>query len=74
MKTLNERITEVAFHLQSLTAPQFSSQVQDAVERKNRNSLIAVCKKAKIPVVYIGTVVTVLLSVHPDQKWPPGSA
>ena len=74
MKTLNERITEVAFHLQSLTAPQFSSQVQDAVERKDENSLVAVCKKAKIPAAYLGTVVSVLLSVHPEQKWPPGSS
>jgi hypothetical protein len=71
MKTLNERIADVSFHLQSLTAPKFFSQVQDAVERKDRNSLIQVCKKAKIPAVYLGTVVSVLLSVGPDQKWPP---
>jgi hypothetical protein len=71
MKTLNERIADVAFHLQSLTASKFSSQVQDAVERKDKNSLIAVCKKAKIPTAYIGTVVSVLLSVGPEQKWPP---
>lgn len=70
MKTLNERITDVSFHLQSLTAPEFSSQVQDAVERKDKSSLIQVCKKAKIPEIYLGTVVSVLLSVHPDQKWP----
>ena len=71
MKTLNERIADVAFHLQSLTAPEFSSQVQDAVERKDKNSLIKVCKKAKIPAAYLGTVVSVLLSVGPEQKWPP---
>jgi hypothetical protein len=70
MKTLNERIADVSFHLQSLTAPELFSQVQDAVERKDKNSLIQVCKKAKIPAVYLGTVVSVLLSVHPDQKWP----
>jgi len=70
MKTLNERIADVSFHLQSLTAPEFYSQVQDAVERKDKNSLIKVCKKAKIPGIYLGTVVSVLLSVHPDQKWP----
>jgi hypothetical protein len=70
MKTLNERIADVSSHLQSLTAPEFFSQVQDAVERKDKNSLIQVCKKAKIPAIYLGTVVSVLLSVHPDQKWP----
>ena len=72
MKTLNERIAEVSLHLQSLTAPEFCSEVQDAVERKDKNSLINVCKKAKIPAVYLGTVVSVLLSVGPEQKWPPG--
>lgn len=70
MKTLNERISDVAFHLQSLAAPEFYSKVQDAVERKDKNSLIKVCKKAKIPGSYIDIVVSVLLSVSPEQKWP----
>ena len=70
MKTLKERIADVSFHLQSLAAPEFFSQVQNAVERKDKNSLIQVCKKAKIPAVYLGTVVSVLLSVGPEQKWP----
>jgi hypothetical protein len=71
MKTLNVRIADVSFHLQSLTAPEFFPQVQDAVERKDKNLLIQVCKKAKIPAIYLGTVVSVLLSVGPEQKWPP---
>ena len=71
MKTINERISDVSLHLQSLTAPEFSSQVQDAVQRKDKNSLIRVCKKAKIPAHYLGTVVSVLLSVGTEQKWPP---
>jgi len=71
IKTLNERIADVSFHLQSLTAPEFSVQVQDAVERKDKNTLISVCKKAKIPRTYLGTVVSVLMSVGPNQKWPP---
>ena len=72
MKTINERIAEVAFHLQSLTAPKLSSAVQDAVEKRDKNLLIRLCEKAKIPKIYLGTVVSVLLSVSPDQKWPPG--
>jgi hypothetical protein len=73
MKALNERISDVSFHLQSLAAPEFTSKVQDAVERKDRNSLIKVCKKAKIPGSYIDIVVSVLLSVSPEQKWPSPS-
>jgi hypothetical protein len=70
MKALNERIVDVSYHLQSLAAPGFSPQIQDAVQRKDKNLLIKLCKKAKIPAVYIGTVVSVVLSVSPDQKWP----
>ena len=70
MKPINEKIADVSYHLQSLTAPKISSQVQDAVQRKDRNSLIQLCKKAKIPAAYLGTVVSVLLSVGPEQKWP----
>jgi hypothetical protein len=70
MKTLNQRIADVSYHLQSLTTPEFSTQIQDAVQRKDKNLLIKLCKKAKIPAVYVGTVVSVVLSVSPDQKWP----
>jgi len=70
MKTLNERISDLSFHLQSLAAPDYFSKVQDAVERKDKNALIKVCKKAKIPGNYLNIVVSVLLSVGPDQKWP----
>jgi len=71
MKTLRERLAEVSFHIQSLAAPEFFSEVQDAIERKDRNSLIDICKRAKIPRIYSNTVISVLLSVGPDQKWPP---
>jgi hypothetical protein len=70
MKTVNERISDVSFHLQSLATSEFSPKVQDAVERKDRNSLIKICKKAKIPANYLNIVVSVLLAVSPEQKWP----
>ncbi len=70
MKTLKERIADVSFHLQTLTAPEFSSKVQEAVEKKDRNLLIKICRKAKIPAIYLATVTSVLLSVGPEQKWP----
>ena len=70
MKTLNERIADVSSCLQSLMAPNVFPKVQDAVERKDRNLLVKVCRKAKIPDIYLGSVVSVLLSVGPEQKWP----
>lgn len=70
MNALNKRIADMSFHLQTLAEPEFYSQVEDAVEKKDRNLLIKVCKKAKVPAIYLGTVVSVLLSVNPNQKWP----
>ena len=72
MKTLKERIVDVSSYLQSLTAPSVFPKVQDAVERKDKNLLMKVCRKAKIPEIYLGNVVSVLLSVGPEQKWPAG--
>jgi uncharacterized protein YgiM (DUF1202 family) len=70
MKTLNERLADISLYLQSLNTPKFSSAIQDAVEKKDKISLIKVCKKAGIPETYRGTIVSVILSVSPEQKWP----
>lgn len=70
MKALNERIADVSFHLQTLATPEFCSQIKGAVEKKDRNLLMKVCRKANVPAIYLGTVVSVLLSVGPNQKWP----
>jgi len=70
MKTLKERIADVSFYLQSLTAPDVFPKVQDAVERKDKNLLMKMCRKVKIPEIYLGNVVSVLLAIGPDQKWP----
>ena len=70
MKTLKERIANVSFYLQSLMAPNVFPKVQDAVERKDRNLLMKVCRKAKIPEIYLVVVVSVLLASDPKIKWP----
>ncbi len=70
MITLKERIVDVSSYLQSLITPDMFPKVQDAIERKDKNLLIKVCRKAKIPEMYLGTVASVLLSVSPNQKYP----
>jgi hypothetical protein len=70
MKALNERIVDVSSQLQTLAAPEFYSQVQDAVEKKDRNLLIKICRKAKVPAIYLDVIVSVILSIGPNQKWP----
>ena len=70
MKTLKERIADVSFYLQSLMAPNVFPKVQDAVERKDKNLLMKVCRKVKIPEIYLGIVVSVLLTTGSPGKWP----
>ena len=70
MKDLKERIVDISSHLQSLMTPALYQEVQEAVDKKDKNLLMKVCRKAKIPESYLGTIASVLLSVSPQQKWP----
>lgn len=70
MKDLKQRIGEISFHLQSLRASDIFPKIQKAIERKDKTLLIKTCEEAKIPSVYLGTIISVLLSASPQQKWP----
>ena len=72
MKTLKERIADLSSCLQSLMAPNVFPKVQDAVEKKDKDLLMKLCRKAKIPEIYLGIVASVLFSVGPEQKYPAG--
>ena len=70
MKSLNEKIVNLSQYLQILSTPKFSSEVQAAVGKNDKNALAQVCKKAKIPSSYVHSVISAVLSVSPDYKWP----
>jgi hypothetical protein len=69
MKNMNEKISNISKYLQTLTTKKYSSQVQEAVDKQDKNALAKVCKDASIPSLYIPSVVSVVMSVSP-QKWP----
>ena len=71
MITLKERLADISSCLQSLMAPEVYPKVQEAVEKKDKSLLMKACRKAKVPDKYVGTVASVLLSVSPQQKYPP---
>lgn len=57
-------------YLQRLMEPTVFPQVQNAVEKKDKDLLIDVCRKTRVPEIYIGVVVSVLLSMGTRQpKW-----
>ena len=70
MKNIEERIADVSQHLQRLLDPAVFPEVQNAVERKDKNLLVKICRKIKIPEIYIGVIASVLLLIGPQQKWP----
>jgi len=71
MKDLKERITEISEYLQRLLEPSIYPSVQKAVQANDRDKLSEICRKLKIPPVYISTVIFLVLSVSPEQaKWP----
>jgi len=71
MKNLKERLAEFSQYLQYLMEPAVFPEVQNAVEKKDKNLIVELCRKIKIPEIYIGVIVSVLLSVSPEQwKWP----
>jgi hypothetical protein len=70
MKKLKDRISDVSSCLQSLMTPDVFPKVQEAVEKEDKESLMRVCKKAKVPDRYLGAVVSVIMSVNPEIKYP----
>jgi len=72
MSHLNKNIAELSGCLQSLTTPEFASQVEEAVEKKDKDSLVKICRNAKIPRKYLASIVSALftMSVSPQQKYP----
>ena len=70
MKDLKERIADISQYLQRLMDPAVFPEVQKAVEKKDKDMLVEVCKKTQIPEIYRGVIPSILLSIGPEQKWP----
>ena len=72
MKKINEALSDFSGHLQTLNRPEFACKVEKAIESKNKESLIRICRQAKIPSKYYSDVLATLLSkssASPQQKW-----
>jgi hypothetical protein len=69
MMSINQKISILSANLNKLNSDEFSVQVQNAINKNDKNALVRVCKKAKIPGNYISSIVSVIMSVSP-QKYP----
>jgi len=70
MKDLKERIANISQYLQLLMDPSIFPEVQKAAEKRDTNLLMEACRKSRIPEIYRANVVSIILSVTPQQKWP----
>ena len=71
MKNLKERIAEVSESLQQLTESSVFPEVQNAVENKDKDLVVEVCRKIKVPEIYISDLVSLLFAMSSRQpKWP----
>ena len=70
MTTLKERLVDLSSYIQSLTTPEMFPKVKEAVEKKDKTSLMKLCIRAKIPEAYRSTITSVILSVGPMEKYP----
>jgi hypothetical protein len=71
MNNLSINIVEVSGFLQSLTMPEYSSKVETAVEKNDKEALLVIFNRAKIPNKYFSTIMTALFSMaSPQQKYP----
>lgn len=70
MKNVKERILDISTYLNCLTKREVFAEVQSAVEQQNKKALVGICKRMNIPEIYLASIIGLLLSVAPRQKWP----
>jgi hypothetical protein len=70
MKELKDRIADISTYLNRLTKKEVYSEVQTAVVQQDKEALVGICRKVKVPDIYVGSVISLLLSIAPQQKWP----
>ncbi len=69
--SINIKMGELSGHLQTLRSKEFYPAVEKAVNEGNKNALIEICKKAKIPMEQLGAVVSTLLAMASTlDKYP----
>jgi hypothetical protein len=72
MKKLSNRLAALSTHLQKLSKPEYAEKIQQAVEKNDKATIVKICKSANIPIAYVGSIASIVLSYSP-MKWPEAS-
>lgn len=70
MKDLKEKVSEVSSYLQRLMERDVFPEVIEALKKSDKDLLVKTCKKADIPDVYTGSIVSFILTLSQQVKYP----
>lgn len=70
MKDLKEKVSEVSSHLQRLMEGDIFAEVIEAARKSDEGLLVKICRKADVPAIYVGAVVSLVLTLSSRQKYP----
>jgi len=70
VKDLKEKVSEISSYLERLMEPDTFREVIDAVEKSDKDLLIETCRKVNVPDVYTGSIVSLILTLSRQIKYP----
>ena len=70
MKDLKEKVCDVSSYLQRLTESDVFTEVTEAVRKSDKDLLVELCKKATVPDVYTASIVSLILALPLQPKYP----
>jgi hypothetical protein len=69
MKKTVERLSEISEALKNISENENNDALEAAVAGNDKEALLEVCRKSKVPKAYRSSIVNLLLSVDP-KKFP----
>jgi len=70
LKDLKEKVSDVSSHLQRLMEGDVFAEVTEAARKSDDGLLVKICKKADVPSIYVGAIVSLVLALSSPQKYP----
>lgn len=72
MGSVKRKVSDIATYIHRLSGPTFRADIEKAIAKRDETSFIKVCRRAKVPKMYIVSLALALLleSSYP-LGWPP---
>jgi hypothetical protein len=70
LKDLKGKVSDVSTHLERLMEGDVFAEVMEAAGKSDEGLLVKICKKADVPGIYVGAIVSLVLALSSPQKYP----